>query len=1007
MAYGSWSGGIFVLQIDKTTGKAIYPGQDTGSPFTDRYFGTKIAGGYGKSGEGPFVVYDKDTGYYYLYVTYGGLNATGGYNMRMFRSVKPDGPYVDASGKNAVLPSNTDNSPYGIKLMGNYKFSSISSGYRSPGHNSSFIDSDGQMYLLYHTRFDNGTEYHEVRVHQMFINEDGWPVVAPYENNGDAISPTGYGMDEIAGTYEFINHGTSNSGASMLPTLQVNLNKDYTITGDITGTWSMTNGSYYMKIVYNGITYKGVFFKQNDESKYDSKVMTFSAVGSNNQVIWGSKYIDDRIAVQIAANNLRDKIPGTVRGDIALSAAGDYGTTITWSSSNKYLLAPTGAVNRLDEDVPVTLTARVTKGTASAEQSFSTTVKGKSYALNEKPIYQYDFESVNNSAVVNNGSKLGNATLSGTASIAKDGQRGNVLQLANSANAIKANYLALPADTFDGMTEDGFTVGMWVNADTLSPNYWPHSALFEANAGGQNAYPVTRISANLFGRINSNGAWADATAISKSLTGNTWQYVTYTVNSQGIAVYLDGIKVGTAHTDLTQSFSNNSLSAAKDVRVGSGNIWGDADIASAKFDNVAVFNRALTEDEVDALYNKESLNFVLDKSGLVKALLSASNELDSDVEGDKASLQAAITAAETVLTSTAITSQKDIDAAVIALNTAIENFREISIVTITVDNTAVAKTKTVNLSLTAKDQFGVIIGLRDAKIEYFSSNPQIVSVQDGVITANEIGSAEITIYVTTQTGRVIKSNTIAVQVLPILEKVMVMSDKSFLKAGATAQLSIEGVMTDGTQADLSKAQITYTSDNKQIAAVDHNGIVTPVSEGPVYIKVSVSLDDITREESVELVMDYTPPAITVTGLVYGTLSDAGDMTPTIALSDDLSGVDTSKTKVTLDSYEDQLGTTIPLYTLPLGSHTLIVTATDLAGNTGSKAVSFQTTTSIESLQALITRFANAGWIDNAGIANSLQKKLAANNLDGFASEVKAQNGKHILSQAANYLLRDA
>ncbi len=176
MAYGSWSGGIFVLQIDKTTGKAIYPGKEgtsTGSHFTDRYFGTKIAGGYGKSGEGPFIVYDKDTGYYYLYVTYGGLNATGGYNMRMFRSIKPDGPYVDASGKNAVLPSSTDNSPYGIKLMGNYKFSSISSGYRSPGHNSSFIDSDGQMYLRYHTRFDNGTEYHEVRVHQMFINKTG------------------------------------------------------------------------------------------------------------------------------------------------------------------------------------------------------------------------------------------------------------------------------------------------------------------------------------------------------------------------------------------------------------------------------------------------------------------------------------------------------------------------------------------------------------------------------------------------------------------------------------------------------------------------------------------------------------------------------------------------------------------------------------------------------------------------------------------------------------------
>ena len=63
----------------------------------------------------------------------------------------------------------------------------------------------------------------------------------------------------------------------------------------------MTNGSYYMKIVINGITYKGVFFKQEDESEFDSKVMTFSAVGSNNQSIWGSKIVDDSKAVQFAA----------------------------------------------------------------------------------------------------------------------------------------------------------------------------------------------------------------------------------------------------------------------------------------------------------------------------------------------------------------------------------------------------------------------------------------------------------------------------------------------------------------------------------------------------------------------------------------------------------------------------------------------------------------------------------------------------------------------------------
>ena len=91
---------------------------------------------------------------------------------------------------------------------------------------------------------------------------------------------------------------------------------------------------------------------------------------------------------------------------------------------------------------------------------------------------------------------------------------------------------------------------MWVNVDTTDPNYFEHSALFEGNGGGQDKYPVTRISANLFSRINSNGAWADATEISKPLKANTWQYVTYTVNSEGIAVYVDGDEVGSAKGNL-------------------------------------------------------------------------------------------------------------------------------------------------------------------------------------------------------------------------------------------------------------------------------------------------------------------------------------------------------------------------------------------------------------------------------------------------------------------------
>src|SRR5699024_1573609 len=76
MTYGAWAVGIYILEVDSQTGQPIYPGEDGESEdgrVIDRYFGEKISGGYGRSGEGPYVVYDDEADYYYLYVTYGGL----------------------------------------------------------------------------------------------------------------------------------------------------------------------------------------------------------------------------------------------------------------------------------------------------------------------------------------------------------------------------------------------------------------------------------------------------------------------------------------------------------------------------------------------------------------------------------------------------------------------------------------------------------------------------------------------------------------------------------------------------------------------------------------------------------------------------------------------------------------------------------------------------------------------------------------------------------------------
>ncbi|MBS4956211.1 MAG: family 43 glycosylhydrolase [Clostridium sp.] len=611
MTYGSWSGGIYILKIDDTTGQPIYPGADADQDslnLTDRYFGKRISGGYTQSGEGADVVYDKETGYYYMTVTYGGLAADGGYNMRLFRSENPEGPYLDSEGRNAALPGNVSNTNYGIKLISNYKFDCQDTALKAAGHNSVLLEEDGDRYLIHHQRFDNGTEYHEVRVHQMFVNKEGWLVVAPYENSGDEISQTGYSKEEIVGNYQFINHGTDTT-SSIASTLNITLNEDFTVSGDITGTWTMEEDTYYMTITTNDVTYSGVFFKQQDESLEENKVMTFTATGNNNESVWGSKLeLDDLQAVEYTGKDLENKIPSVVKSNIELPTVGPYDTTINWKSSNENSISNKGKVKRTGEDETVVLTATITKGESVITKEFTVLVKGVLQEVGVNPIYKYDFESLENQSIANTGSKNGSATLVGTASVVKDEERGNVLEVTNEKGAAKVNYLALPTDTFEGIIGEGYTVSMWVNVDKNAPNYFEHSALFEAsmiNEDGTPNYPITRISANLFGRINANGSWSDATEISKPLEGNKWEYVTYTVSSTGIVVYVDGNEVARQDKDIADCFKDNFLALMTDVRVGSGNIWSDMDIANAKFDNVAVYNVALSDKQVEALYNDE------------------------------------------------------------------------------------------------------------------------------------------------------------------------------------------------------------------------------------------------------------------------------------------------------------------------------------------------------------------------------------------------------------------
>ena len=315
MSYGSWSGGIWMLELDEATGlrdyDVTYELTGSGNGITvDPYFGKKIAGGYYVSGEASYIEYIG--GWYYLFVTYGGLAAggvagdynNGGYQMRVFRSEHPDGPYLDARNTDAVFKSYllnfgaNANDNRGVNIFGAYtdwgNQAKGNLGERSQGHNSIIAAEDGRTYLVYHTRFQNRGEEHQVRVHQVFQNEDGWLVAAPFEYTGETVTSADIATTQqvatsrIAGTWQLLVHPfkLNHTKKEAAKPVEIELHADGTVSGAQTGSWSVVEGTSYVAIKLGTTEYKGVMIEQTLEPT-DDKTIAFTCMNRNGVTVWG------------------------------------------------------------------------------------------------------------------------------------------------------------------------------------------------------------------------------------------------------------------------------------------------------------------------------------------------------------------------------------------------------------------------------------------------------------------------------------------------------------------------------------------------------------------------------------------------------------------------------------------------------------------------------------------------------------------------------------------------
>lgn len=412
MSYGSWSGGIFMLRLDPSTGLRDYThtfpyevsGRETTLSATtaadanctsDPYFGRKVAGGYYVSGEASYI--EKIGDYYFLFMSYGGLTSDGGYQMRLFRSESPTGPYRDPYGTSAIFTSYrlnfgaTATDARGMLLMGGYKWDLMPSGELAQGHNSAITDHKGRALLVYHTRFNDGTEGHQVRVRQMLLNDEGWLVTAPFEFSGQTVTSDSIATrasiadEEIAGNYQLMRHRyNQDTGNKAVETpINIALTADGRISGQATGSWSRTPGTDYVNLIVGGVTYRGVLLRQTVDYSNIPALCIAACSSSSGAVtigrntftrqleVWAVK-ADARAAIRYTLD--KTLVPfadgATISTRQTLPTKGYLGTTVRWKTSDPTLLTAGGTVSATRTG-PVTLTLTIAKDGYLYEKAYN------------------------------------------------------------------------------------------------------------------------------------------------------------------------------------------------------------------------------------------------------------------------------------------------------------------------------------------------------------------------------------------------------------------------------------------------------------------------------------------------------------------------------------------------------------------------------------------------------------------------------------------------------------
>lgn len=305
MTYGSGKGGIALVTVDSETFKPTYIDKsgerhvlDAPLDTIEGAFGVRIAGGEGAEFEGAQIVYNSDTGYYYMFVSMG--NPIYEYRVGVGRSKEIGGPYLDAGGRSMGEVDSTPGSKnfyhnVGAKIIGAHQFKD-ERGWRSPGGQSIIRTKDGRIMFANHTRTDFLPSDHSyLQIHEMFFTESAWPVLNQNEFDPETEVSSFFLTSRIPGDYDVVITKRSpnvKAGSSFEDTTsddecsesdgwatqseRITLENDGTVSGAYTGEWTFyknddgPKNTMSIKVSLDGMgTFEGFALYATDFSRLD------------------------------------------------------------------------------------------------------------------------------------------------------------------------------------------------------------------------------------------------------------------------------------------------------------------------------------------------------------------------------------------------------------------------------------------------------------------------------------------------------------------------------------------------------------------------------------------------------------------------------------------------------------------------------------------------------------------------------------------------------------------